>query len=277
MDERIVWRRAALSSLCIHIGLGICLGSIGWHAMHWEPQTVFELDMNIALPAQSQRDVSFSPPLSSTELATRQAAVKASAGSIQNPVASSAAMFSIASSAAMSSSDKSISDSTSAVTADDKLPMSAMSQPTGLATSSTGGVATTSGTAGSDNLASGGAVAGTGTGEADGDSGSETTAGGEGQQAGNGSGRFDADGFWSAVNQHKVYPPMAIKRGVEGDVTVSVTLDGNGQLLDASIVASSGNSLLEKAALQAVRRATPFPNETGQITTIQVPVQFRLQ
>lgn len=268
MDERIVWRRAALSSLCIHIGLGICLGSIGWHAMHWEPQTVFELDMNIALPAQSQRDVSFSPPLSSTELATRQAAVKASAGSIQNPVASSAAM---------SSSDKSVSDSTSAVTADDKLPMSAMSQPTGLATSSTGGVATTSGTAGSDNLASGGAVAGTGTGEADGNSGSATTAGDEGQQAGNGSGRFDADGFWSAVNQHKVYPPMAIKRGVEGDVTVSVTLDGNGQLLDASIVASSGNSLLEKAALQAVRRATPFPNETGQITTIQVPVQFRLQ
>lgn len=40
--------------------------------------------------------------------------------------------------------------------------------------------------------------------------------------AGTGSAPFDSDGFWSAVNANKSYPPMAIKRGLTGTVTVTV-------------------------------------------------------
>lgn len=57
------------------------------------------------------------------------------------------------------------------------------------------------------------------------------------------------DGFWSAVNANKSYPPMAVRRNIEGDVTVQVTLDSGGNLVAADVI-SSTNSLLADAALK---------------------------
>lgn len=81
--------------------------------------------------------------------------------------------------------------------------------------------------------------------------------------AGTGSAPFDSDGFWSAVNANKSYPPMAIKRGLTGTVTVTVVLDSSG--------------LLAKAAVNAVYAACPYPNGTGSTVTVHVPVPFNLQ
>ena len=57
----------------------------------------------------------------------------------------------------------------------------------------------------------------------------------------------------------KIYPSSARKRGQEGIVRVSLTLDGNGVLLDTQILEESKFSLLNDATLRAVKKASPFP------------------
>lgn len=109
-----------------------------------------------------------------------------------------------------------------------------------------------------------GSGSGSGSGEGSGDSGSDGT----------GTGAFDTDGFWSAVNANKTYPPMAVKRGLTGTVYVTVTLDGSGNCIGVS---ASGDGLLAKAAMKAVYAACPYPNPTGGDITVNVPVTFELQ
>lgn len=103
-------------------------------------------------------------------------------------------------------------------------------------------------------------------------------AGGQGSgdsgAAGTGSAPFDSDGFWSAVNANKSYPPMAIKRGLTGTVTVTVVLDSSGNCVSAS---ADSSGLLAKAVVNAVYAACPYPNGTGSTVTVHVPVPFNLQ
>lgn len=146
----------------------------------------------------------------------------------------------------------------------------------------------------SDGGSGGGSGSGSGTGEGSGEgSGSGSGAGsggGDGQGYGEGSGNgqgsgdsgaagtgsapFDSDGFWSAVNANKSYPPMAIKRGLTGTVTVTVVLDSSGNCVSAS---ADSSGLLAKAAVNAVYAACPYPNGTGSTVTVHVPVTFNLQ
>ena len=116
----------------------------------------------------------------------------------------------------------------------------------------------------SDGGSSAGGGEGSGSGQGSGDSGSDGT----------GTGAFDTDGFWSAVNANKTYPPMAVKRGLTGTVYVTVTLDGSGNCIGVS---ASGDGLLAKAAMKAVYAACPYPNPTGGDITVNVPVTFELQ
>lgn len=139
------------------------------------------------------------------------------------------------------------------------------------------------GTAGtSGGMGSGVAGTGTGSGEGSGDGRGYGEGAGGGQGSGDsgaegtGQAPFDSEGFWSAVNANKEYPPMAIRRGLTGTVTVTVTLDGGGNCSGAYVSGSSGQSLLDKAALKAVQAACPYPNASGQEITINVPVTFNL-
>ncbi len=124
--------------------------------------------------------------------------------------------------------------------------------------------------------------AGSGIGDGTGDGQGYGEGAGDGQGSGysgaqgTGSSPFDAEGFWYAVNANKSYPPMAVRRGLTGTVTIAVTLDSGGNCLNAYVSESSGQSLLDKAALQAVYAACPYPNASGQEITINVPVTFRL-
>jgi len=67
---------------------------------------------------------------------------------------------------------------------------------------------------------------------------------------------------------------MALKRKLQGDVTVQVTLDTNGNLIGQSIV-SSTNEIFNDAAMSAVVAATPYQNPTGADINVNVPVEFR--
>ena len=115
---------------------------------------------------------------------------------------------------------------------------------------------------------------GTGVGTGNGD--------GQGQGNGNGNGNghgtvkaaFDTEGFRARVQDNAQMPSMALKRKLQGDVTVQVTLDTNGSLIGQSIVYST-NEIFNDAAMSAVVAATPYKNPTGEDIDIKVPVEFR--
>ena len=119
---------------------------------------------------------------------------------------------------------------------------------------------------------------GTGVGTGNGD--------GQGQGNGNGNGNgngddhgtvkaaFDTEGFRARVQDNAQMPSMALKRKLQGDVTVQVTLDTNGSLIGQSIVFST-NEIFNDAAMSAVVAATPYKNPTGEDIDIKVPVEFR--
>ena len=85
---------------------------------------------------------------------------------------------------------------------------------------------------------------------------------------------FDTEGFHARVQDNAQMPSMALKRKLQGDVTVQVTLDTNGSLIGQSIVFST-NEIFNDAAMSAVVAATPYKNPTGEDIDIKVPVEFR--
>ena len=115
---------------------------------------------------------------------------------------------------------------------------------------------------------------GTGDGQGYGEGSGDGQGSGDSGASGTGTGAFDSDGFWAAVDANKVYPPMAVRRGLTGTVNVTVTLDASGNCISIS---ADGPSILAKAAENAVYAATPYPNATGQTITVNVPVTFNLQ
>ena len=77
----------------------------------------------------------------------------------------------------------------------------------------------------------------------------------------------------SAISKQLLYPPEAIERGLEGDVTLLLTLDNNGRVQSAEIARSSGHALLDAAALSAAQRLGRLP---GNARESLVPISFRL-
>ena len=134
-----------------------------------------------------------------------------------------------------------------------------------------------------DNSA-GGTGPGTGGGSGGGNDTGDGTGNGDGQGQGNGNGNgdghgtvkaaFDTEGFRARVQDNAQMPSMALKRKLQGDVTVQVTLDTNGNLIGKSII-SSTNEIFNDAAISAVVAATPYKNPTGEDIDINVPVEFR--
>jgi periplasmic protein TonB len=84
-----------------------------------------------------------------------------------------------------------------------------------------------------------------------------------------------------AIAKHKSYPKIAQMRGWQGEVLLDLKLDGNGNVLSASIKESSGHESLDNQALEMVRKASPFPAPPealrGRSFNITVPVSFKLE
>lgn len=77
------------------------------------------------------------------------------------------------------------------------------------------------------------------------------------------------------ITKNISYPYMARKMGWSGRVTVSFIIAENGSVKDIRIVESSGYDLLDKNAVDTVRKASPFPRPpvTAEIV---VPMVYRL-
>jgi protein TonB len=83
-------------------------------------------------------------------------------------------------------------------------------------------------------------------------------------------GKATAADLWDAkvrsrVELTKRYPGAALQQGMQDDVGLLLTIDRSGRLLAARIRGSRGYSLLNDAALEAVRRAAPFPKPPKEI------------
>lgn len=77
------------------------------------------------------------------------------------------------------------------------------------------------------------------------------------------------------LNEHLFYPPEAIAQGIEGEVRLILRLGANGEVEDISVAASSGHTILDKAAIKAAYAM-------GRLTGVSsreliLPVVFQLQ
>lgn len=82
------------------------------------------------------------------------------------------------------------------------------------------------------------------------------------------------------IEKKQRYPIMAMRSHQEGTVEVSFLLERSGLLLECHITRSCGHSLLDRAALAAVKevgRFPPFPDEIklGKAAFV-IPITFRL-
>lgn len=265
--EGISWKRAYAGSLLVHLAVAglLAVGLAGSVAQH-EQEKMYVVDLDASELTDSgsghagggggggSAESLFPDKLSETDVARRTAAVEAQSSGLTPPEQAAQAQSVLADAA-------------------EKAAAPAAPADTGGSTAAV-----------SDGGSGGGSGSGSGTGEGSGEgSGSGSGAGsgnGDGQgsgdsgAAGTGSAPFDSDGFWSAVNANKSYPPMAIKRGLTGTVTVTVVLDSSGNCVSAS---ADSSGLLAKAAVNAVYAACPYPNGTGSTVTVHVPVTFNLQ
>ena len=82
------------------------------------------------------------------------------------------------------------------------------------------------------------------------------------------------------TNPKPVYPPLARRRGQQGTVMLQVMVLENGRVEQVTLHRSSGFALLDKAALDTVKKWQFFPGtENGRpvSTRVLVPVHFKLQ
>jgi protein TonB len=74
-----------------------------------------------------------------------------------------------------------------------------------------------------------------------------------------------------------VYPAVAEALGLTGLARYALLLDAKGQLLDVTLVASTGVGTLDQAGFDAIRRAAPFPPIPADIGRQIVRVDLKLQ
>ena len=82
------------------------------------------------------------------------------------------------------------------------------------------------------------------------------------------------------IPRYKKYPPDAIEKKEEGEVTVGFVLARDGTVLDAWIERSSGVPALDAATLAMMHRASPVPpvpdRYKGEKLTLSMPIDYRI-
>ena len=80
-------------------------------------------------------------------------------------------------------------------------------------------------------------------------------------------------------NPNPMYPPDAVRQGLEGRVTLSVTISFTGKVTRVTVAESCGHQSLDQAALGAVRRwrFSPATQDGKPVEwTARLPIRFRL-
>ncbi len=77
-----------------------------------------------------------------------------------------------------------------------------------------------------------------------------------------------------AIERSKTYPLAARRRGAEGVVHVGFSITPEGKPHQVRIVRSSGSRLLDRATIETVKRASPYPYVNAPL---EIPVIYRLE
>jgi protein TonB len=79
------------------------------------------------------------------------------------------------------------------------------------------------------------------------------------------------------VQRHINYPPIARRMGWEGRVLIGFILEPNGDIRDLKVLKSCGYEVLDKEALDAIRRSyKDFPKPPVSVA-VKLPINFRLE
>ena len=74
----------------------------------------------------------------------------------------------------------------------------------------------------------------------------------------------------------KLYERIARSRKVQGVVAIEFTIGSNGEMVSVGIVKSSGNRILDRTAMDAVKKVSPFAKPPNGSLVIQLPIKFKL-
>lgn len=274
MEQNLSWKKAYLASALLHVVIAV-LFAIGLAEIVAEKeQQTYVVDLATSNFSQGSGHegggggaAAFPEPLKEADVAKRVETVQQAQTQPQPVVPEPTAVktpdaVSVPDSAPSTSSSSSSSSAPAATVGGSGEGMGS-------------GTGTGSGT-GSGSGSGSGAGSGTGDGQGYGEGSGAGQGSGDGNVSGTGTSPFDAAGFRAAIDANKQYPYMAIKRRLEGSVSVVCTIDTSGSIVSVSLGSSSGSDILDDAALEAVRAVGSFPNPTGQTVTVSTPVNFYL-
>ncbi|MFC1876537.1 energy transducer TonB [Thermodesulfobacteriota bacterium] len=74
----------------------------------------------------------------------------------------------------------------------------------------------------------------------------------------------------------KQYPKRAQRRNDQGVVKIVFTIGNDGEIVSANIIKSSGSRILDRTAIDAVKKASPFARPPNGSIIIQLPIKFEL-
>jgi len=74
----------------------------------------------------------------------------------------------------------------------------------------------------------------------------------------------------------KQYPKRAQRRNEQGVVEMIFTIGIDGEIVSQNIVKSSGSRILDAAATEALKKASPFARPPNGPVVIQLPIRFEL-
>jgi periplasmic protein TonB len=82
------------------------------------------------------------------------------------------------------------------------------------------------------------------------------------------------------IERQKQYPPQARKRQEQGHVVLHFSISPRGELKDVRVVKSSRNQELDNAALEAVKKAAPYPPPPASLgakgLAMEITIAFEL-
>lgn len=83
------------------------------------------------------------------------------------------------------------------------------------------------------------------------------------------------------IHARKTYPRQARSKGWQGTVVITVRILADGTVTQLELAAPLEYDILNKAALEAIKKAQPFPKFPGEMQnpslTINIPIQFTLK
>lgn len=89
-----------------------------------------------------------------------------------------------------------------------------------------------------------------------------------------------AEALWSKVDRLKRYPAMARMNRWEGQVVLRAVIRDTGELVDLQIAQSSGHAILDRDAMEVMRKASPITlkHSLGQSQVVlNIPISYKLQ